>query len=494
MKKHKLKILALLGMCAWFAMGINLGLAQEVIFQVNSSGKPLPNEPVTISILDQKGEDITGYWLPILEEPVIVRVNNISSEAQIKLVDPSPSYPDPIKNQSLTTSAYPGICTNFGKDTGSDFEFDENTKVLTPKDFGGMAVVEISGTDMRGVNFEYFYIIPADSDFDGIPDNYEKIYCTQFTDSSRLTCINPGDDYDASPEENLSPKGDGIAARDEYRGFMVSGKHIRTDPRVKDLFVNLVTEQAGTNQVNLKIFFGDDLTLFFANMDNFSTGLNVHHITKDEWIDYFESYSPSSGLQLLRYSDPAKDRCITQNALVLPESGKNAAKGIRLIESLDFSLKSPLGLTIKKAPPDGLEKEYGNSVIFTRRICESYDSKFNLGGDRKLRYYTFENGAWNIKWSGTGVPTDDDRKFILKEALAFYAAHETTGHPLDLTPTLEGTKKEAYGYHHADGTGTNIDITIVHKVDRKETDYNNFYIPKSFGISDKRDMRILSSQ
>jgi hypothetical protein len=83
---------------------------------------------------------------------------------------------------------------------------------------------------------------------------------------------------------------------------------------------------------------------------------------------------------------------------------------------------------------------------------------------------------------------------IMQDAFAFYAAHEAAGHCLDLTPTLEGTRKEAYGYHHADGTGTNIDIKIVQVIDKKSSGYNNLYIPVSFGISDKRDMRLLSTQ
>jgi len=350
-----------------------------------------------------------------------------------------------------------------------------------------MAVVRVAGTDMNGDTFDNVYKIPGDSDGDGIADNYEKQFCTQFPEDERLTCLNPDEDDDLGPEPE-SAMGDGIAARDEYRGFRASGEYIRTDPRVKDLFLNLVTEPGGVIETN----FDTDLTPLFANMENYSTGLRVHRINSNEWIDHFASYSSATRVLLDQGAVPAEDRQITQNALVPPAG--NPVKGVRLIECLDLSQYSPLGLTIKKAPPDGLEKDYGNAVIFTQRIAHHYNNKFDLGESRQLQYYSFENGRWSTKWTGEGAPTEDDKSFILKKGLAFYAAHEACGHGLDLTSTQEGTKRNPVGYHHVAGTGTDIDIAIVHKVDKKSGGYNKFYIPKSFGISDKRDMRILSIQ
>jgi hypothetical protein len=89
---------------------------------------------------------------------------------------------------------------------------------------------------------------------------------------------------------------------------------------------------------------------------------------------------------------------------------------------------------------------------------------------------------------------DSGVEAIIKKALPFYLAHETAGHSLDLTLTVEGTRKVSYGYHHADGTGTNIDLKIVHKVDKKSTGFNKFYIPMFFGSFDKRDMRLSETQ
>ena len=75
-------------------------------------------------------------------------------------------------------------------------------------------------------------------------------------------------------------------------------------------------------------------------------------------------------------------------------------------------------------------------------------------------------------------------------AFAWYLAHEALEHSYDVTKATEGT----YGYHHADGSGTNVDIKIVNKVDKNTSGFNNFYIPKYHGISDDRQMRVLSSQ
>ncbi|RZB36148.1 MAG: hypothetical protein SRB2_02413 [Desulfobacteraceae bacterium Eth-SRB2] len=251
------------------------------------------------------------------------------------------------------------------------------------------------------------------------------------------------------------------------------------------------------------LFFGEDLNPIFANMANFYTGVQVHLINSDEWIDKFVSYDRLGGVQYFSESDPELDRRITPNALVPPPENSNPPKGVRLIECLDLYEYSPLGLALKKAPPDGLEKNDGNAVIYTQRIWRYYRNSFDAGHPRDLQYYTFENGDWTLKESFDSPPESQDLNpylehtgvnLIIKELFAFYTAHEGLGHPLDLTPTVEGTKKESYGYHHADGTGTIMDIKIVQVIDRKDTAFNKFYIPVSFGISDKREMRFLSSQ
>ena len=117
--------------------------------------------------------------------------------------------------------------------------------------------------------------------------------------------------------------------------------------------------------------------------------------------------------------------------------------------------------------------------------------------DGTYTYQAFENGKWKPKWDSVSYDpvTEDDKNYIIEKALRWYVAHEII-HCTDLTRTDESTRKEPAGYHHVSGTGTNIDGRIVHVVDRKEYDngFNNFYIPSSYGDSDKRDMRLLETQ
>lgn len=70
--------------------------------------------------------------------------------------------------------------------------------------------------------------IPMDKDNDHIADEWEKK--VGFEDQS------PADDTDEQPDGDLN-LGDGLTFFEEYRGFLEDSKHIRTDPRKKDLFV-----------------------------------------------------------------------------------------------------------------------------------------------------------------------------------------------------------------------------------------------------------------
>src|SRR6185503_6488715 len=90
-------------------------------------------------------------------------------------------------------------------------------------DYGGMLVVLVGSAK---------YIIPRDSDIDGMPDAWENLYGN----------LAPDADVDPGPGGN-GAVGDGIANLDEYRGFIVSGTHVRMHPSVKNVFVHLVNPQ-----------------------------------------------------------------------------------------------------------------------------------------------------------------------------------------------------------------------------------------------------------
>src|SRR2546425_7931834 len=119
MKNHRWMIRTVLGLTMWGTIG--LGVAQAgVILPVSTSlpFSPITGSPVSISIF-QGGIDITDKWLPEPGQIVQIVVNGLASVPSITL-NPA-TVPNPIPTKSLTTSAYPGICTNSGTDTGPDF-------------------------------------------------------------------------------------------------------------------------------------------------------------------------------------------------------------------------------------------------------------------------------------------------------------------------------------------------------------------------------------
>jgi hypothetical protein len=476
----------------------------NVIYPVQSAYPfaPILNLPITISLVDLANPNNTS-WLPEPGKQVQIQVRNaaggvITPAPPISLVVLS-GVTDPITSHVFATSAYPGDSTNSGTDTGPDYTLSGN--VLTSNDNGGMAavVVNVGGTDYR-------FIIPQDSNFNGIPDIYENQY------GGNLDRIG---DIDTGPDPS-SRVGDGFANIDEYRGFRVKGKYIRGDPTKKDLFVHLVedtlqcTATAGTftgqsGTVSLATFFPGPLDLsspLYMNVNTLVPAVQVHLIDDNEWVSNFSSYDKD---RLVILKDTAAesattDRWINKNAIVplgdKDSSNRYFVKGVRIIQCLDLKALSPLGRSAK-SPPDLFDKDNGNAVLFVHRIVKSMLNAIKAGGTRQMKYFTYEGNAWSLKStlpapSSSTNPsvTDPNVQSIMQIAFAWYLAHEALEHSYDVTVATEGT----YGYHHADGSGTNVDIKIVNKVDSKASGYNNFYIPKYHGTSDKQQMRVLSSQ
>jgi hypothetical protein len=525
MKKYSFVIIAALAFFAWVGAGMSFAQYAAIphlipgSFQpdLDASGQPIPP---TLRILANDGQtDLTENWGPVPNVPVIIEMQGATAESMTLLFVQAAAV-DPTNPPTLTTSAYSGTCTNYGvgteKDFGDPVSLGNNRFRLTPLDSGGMAVVSVSVTGTPG----FIFVIPPDKDWDGIPDWYEARYC-----EGNPTCLDRNTDVDVGPE-GVSPSGDGIATIDEYRGFKVKNEYIRGDPFVKDVFVQFVetpqcisgaSERDGSNNlISLATFYTKpdgsiDYNPLFTSMDSLAPGMKIHHIRGDEWVDNFVSYSDSTlpAVQLTA-AGPETDRQINKNA-IYPLGTPGRVKGVRLVECLDLLKYSPLGLSSKR-PPDGTEADDGTAVIFSQRIWKSYKYKFALGAGRLMKYFTFTNNAWSYVNLTPNEPQEvplpsnyygPNQEFLdhnwmyalmKNAALPFYAAHEALGHGLDLTPTQEGTTSNPVGFHHVEGTGTNIDISIVHKIDKKTTGFNNFYIPRLFGISDKRYMRILESQ
>jgi hypothetical protein len=225
--------------------------------------------------------DVTDCWMPEWSspasggKPVYVVVNG--STALPTLVPPTTvgvSFPlgagaaNPFV-AGLTTSAYPGQCTNVGSGAEADFTLASTTPVtlqtstatsvvgyaLTPTDCGGMAVIQV-GT--------FKFILPRDGTAtlpaNGIPEVWENLYGGN---------LDPTQDVDIGPVAT-SPIGDGLSTFDEYRGFIVSGKQIRTDPRQKDLFVHVVNP----GDSNAGVF----VTSPSCGMSCFGGGTNIYPV------------------------------------------------------------------------------------------------------------------------------------------------------------------------------------------------------------------------
>lgn len=132
---------------------------------------------------------------------------------------------NPVAAGTLTTSAYPGTCTNSGAPDNYAADFTLVNSVLTAQDCGGTAVVQVDLAD----GSQHTFVIPQDSDFDGIPDLYEAKFGT-------ATGLQPTSDLD----------NDGLTSFDEYRGVMLSGTtlgqltHVRLHPVEPDLFIAVV--------------------------------------------------------------------------------------------------------------------------------------------------------------------------------------------------------------------------------------------------------------
>ena len=285
------------------------GLAEAgVIFPVDqTTGLPILNSTVTISLFDASGNDITDTWLPTWEPNRISSVNvgfNVQgapvitgATATLKgdvllpatlngMTNPFVKAPAVNNGQLLlATSRYPGRCTNYGAaattPAAEPLDYDlaaanpltvngvqRQVFLLTSQDCGGIAVM--TGT-VNGQS--YLATIPQDSNLNGIPDIWERQFCPN------NACPVGNEDNDTGPVVG-TPTGDGIAAFDEFRGFIVSNVHVSTDPRQRDLFVHLVNAQCGAAANSLlgggATTYPTDGSSVFANLASLVPGSQVH--------------------------------------------------------------------------------------------------------------------------------------------------------------------------------------------------------------------------
>jgi hypothetical protein len=235
----------------------------------------------------------------------------------------------------------------------------------------------------------------------------------------------------------------------------------------------------------------------FSNVDTLISGTQIHHlgyatpnaphVTTNEWVDRFHHYSVADGL---RFGDgtvttaPTDDRQINANAVYFtPDSGGRPVphRGLRIIECVDATTSPSLLGFASLGSPNGPD----NAILFTQRIVNYFTNPLGAvctpSDPACLRYSTFQNGAWTS-------PADITPSSLFGAAFAFYLAMEI-GHTIELTPTVEGSNRASYGYHHAPGTGSNLDQAITNKVSSK-TGRNTFYIPLLYNTSDLANYKV----
>jgi len=465
MNKHRWMIPGVLGLLVW---SFGWGMAQAAAIPAVEPGT------VTLSIL-QNGVDVTDQWLPEPGQSVELVIKGVATSPTMSLVAP--------------TSAYPGQCTNFGSNTDLALDFTLTENRLTPTDCGGTAVIKVNGT--------YTFVLPRDTDADGMPDIWEDKYCPLDNPTlNDVICLTKDADIDAGPVNNAAI-GDGIANFDEYRGFIVSRIYSRTDPRQKDLFVHLVNPQCGTDS----LLGGGVITYpsvgppLFGNVSTLISGTQVHllgyvpgtsHSTTDEWFERFVKYDEAT--RKFTYdngttSPPTDDRQIDKNALFKKVDIFTGTfqKGLRITECLAPEVVDPTKPTLGSAGW-GSANGPDNALIYTRRISDEIDRLIGLGGVRPLKLSPCDGS----------VPRSTTREELISMTIRYILAMEL-GHAVLLTATTEGTKQVSYGYHHVPGTCSNLDLELVNKVSNKETGStaaNTFYIPQVYNSNDQGSFRI----
>lgn len=483
MKKQKWLMPGVLGLLGTLWLGV--GSAQAATVTSIS-----PDSSATLEI--SQWDSIKNIATPLNE-------NQFPEPGQIlQLVLKISGSPQTINSLLLqNTSYYKGICTNFGSPLDISLDFvvvSVSSGQIQSTDCGGNTQVIVNG---------YTFNLIKDSDGDGVPDWYEQQYC------GSATCLDPSADTDTGPGSNTLT-GDGISNFDEYRGFMVSGLHIRTDPRQKDLFVHLVNPQCQTDTPNDPLHStqsllggGPTATTYvtgdplITNLNSLISGTQIHllgytsghtNYKTDEWVDQFYYYTLNDGMHWLPAGgvdttlEPLSDRQINVNALYPITdriTGQPIQKGLRVIECVVNDTGNVLGLASYGSPNGG-----DNARIYSRRILNYIETLLNQT-TKTPAYSTFLNGSWTIPTSQNMTPTPHD--FLIAKAVEYYFAMEL-GHSVQLTPTVEGTSKTSYGYHHAPLTGSNLDQAITNAVTAKYG--NTFYIPTLYNSNDQANAHI----
>lgn len=195
------------------------------------------------------GETLNGTHLDLRTGPQMVQLNILVGRGSSGTFD--------VKLANV--SRYPGITMNYpagATDTNPDMDFGAGDTELygvpipkggAPKvvklplyirDYAASATIEVT-MPYRKTTFSTRRTVPRDDDGNQLPDG--GWHLPTGTDVAAGGLSAAGDVDDAVSASNTQP-GDGLSNFEEYRGFLVQGQYTRTDPRRKDLFLDVDPE------------------------------------------------------------------------------------------------------------------------------------------------------------------------------------------------------------------------------------------------------------
>ena len=128
-----------------------------------------------------------------------------------------------------------------------DKDLNESQVTISSYDWGGSARLQVTAILEDGTsiiahldtdNTKTELKIPQDENNNGIADCWER-----WNNHGALMASPPNADDDLEPKGD-GDSGDGLTVYEEYRGFIVKGEHISTNPKKKDFFVCDTTNKA----------------------------------------------------------------------------------------------------------------------------------------------------------------------------------------------------------------------------------------------------------
>ena len=198
------------------------------------------------------------------------------------------------------TTNFHGMAMNRGNIEDNDYSFEAGGDILEKaaegfaddrarmdffvRDYGGESRQEVAlardGIFLASAELR----VPFDTDRDHLPDVWERQYAG-FDPRNRDTDgdgrQDGAEDDDATPVVTGAPAqgltGDGLAAREEYRGFFhgepdnTGHRHYRTAPDTKDLFIHSTVSEGVTN-------------LGIAHLHTANLPLRAYRINGEEWL------------------------------------------------------------------------------------------------------------------------------------------------------------------------------------------------------------------